>query len=994
MADTRGTFRLKNVRQDVLNNEYIPVPNVWLLQDDIAHSRPYPTPNLQRWNLGTSTMTNTSLSCSRYWGQASGNTTFSYFAGGGVSPGIAGRTNTDKLSYSPYTFAATPTVNTSFPIRSGGALSSNLAAYITAGYNSTGSPSYNGSYVDKILFATDTKSTLSDTFGETGNSWASLSDGKGGGYNFNSDVPSPARPKLYKITYSTDGMAYVPASNTLITRRESSAEMMNPSAGYNTGGDNSGSLSSTEKLSWSSGTWTAVPGGKLVRNTKRMASGSGRSHGFAGGGDGNVAPVYTDFYKLDFSTETFGRDPALNFLGSNHGYYPQKSTTTPLDGLYGADKAADRNSFWSGDTAKRWFDDAAKTNNNAYNGGGAGPSSGNARNSITKFDFSTDTAEDISPSATLSSARYKVGAVSSLSAGYWMGGHNGTSAFSRVDKLTYATDSVAYTPGANLSGTRYGSYCTGNTTKGYSGGANTSGDGVGSVMDRLTYATDTTARLPGSNLTETRIRSGVAGSLTVGYWMGSAWDRSATDRMTYSTESVAVVPSAQLPTKRGAMGATASATDVYAAGGRQSPGDAKTSQILKLNLSSESISVDASLASIRYGVSGAGNATKGYFIGGSVGPVYPSGARTSVNKLTYSTSTVDTTLTQPLVSWESGSMARRENSLPAQDPPTATPTASTFPSTNPALNVNCIFKGGYGQPGSNPVSFQDKMTYSNETISSLPSFTTVGEIHTMGGGSSTTKGYTAGGFSSGTSGGTRNYRGYHTYSNDTSGKVPGNALAGGNGGGGMFGMNSETEFWSGGGGWSNNQYTYVDKMVFATETGTANPARLSQMAKYCAGIGNKTVGFVCGGNTGPHGNNGNRTNIDKLVYSTGTMSRSTSDTTLAGTTPYRFCAAVGTKDVGYIGGGGTNKLVFSTETISTAPAGVGSGSANGVSSIEAGYTAAGSPAEYVLKYTFATESYSTLPGKFPSPSNRKRSRWGAVSTSMFAGATTSIPNVI
>ena len=232
-----------------------------------------------------------------------------------------------------------------------------------------------------------------------------------------------------------------------------------------------------------------------------------------------------------------------------------------------------------------------------------------------------------------------------------MGGYNGYGAFSRVDKLTYATDSVAYTPGANLSGTRYGSYSTGNTTAGYSGGQNTSGDGVGSVMDKLTYATDTTARLPGSNLTTSRKRSGVAGSLTVGYWMGSAFERSTTDRMTYSTESVAVVPGAQLPTKRGAMGACASATDVYAAGGRQSPGDAKTSQILKLNLSSESISVDASLASIRYGVSGTGNATKGYFIGGSVGPVYPSGARTSVNKLTYSTSAVDSSLTQPNTPW-------------------------------------------------------------------------------------------------------------------------------------------------------------------------------------------------------------------------------------------------------------------------------------------------------------------------------------------------------
>ena len=182
---TRGVWSLENLEVKYPLEDCVNYKDPWLPQYDIAHSRPYPVSNLQRWNLGTSTMSDSGLACSRYWGQASGNTTFSYFVGGGVSPGITGKTNTDKLSYSPYTFAATPTANTSFPIRSGGALSSNLAAYITAGYNSTGSPSYNGSYVDKILFATDTKSTLSDKFGETGNSWASLSDGKGGGYNFN-----------------------------------------------------------------------------------------------------------------------------------------------------------------------------------------------------------------------------------------------------------------------------------------------------------------------------------------------------------------------------------------------------------------------------------------------------------------------------------------------------------------------------------------------------------------------------------------------------------------------------------------------------------------------------------------------------------------------------------------------------------------------------------------------------------------------------------------
>ena len=264
----------------------------------------------------------------------------------------------------------------------------------------------------------------------------------------------------------------------------------------------------------------------------------------------------------------------------------------------------------------------------------------------------------------------------------------------------------------------------------------------------------------------------------------------------------------------------------------------------------------------------------------------------------------------------------------------------------------------------------------------------------MAGGSSTTKGYTAGGWSSGTMGGSRDYRTSHVYATDVTAKVPGNALSGGNGGGGMFGMNSETEFWSGGGGHGSAGYSYVDKLVFATDAVSNNPARISVGRKFCSGIGNKTLGFVCGGNLGPHNNNGNSTNIDKLVYSTGTMSASPSNLSLTGAGTYKWTMAVGTKDQGYIGGGGTNKLVFATETVSTAPTGVGGGSGNGVSSLEAGYTSVGAPADYIIKYTFASETNSTVPGLFPSPANRKRNRMAAVSTSMFAGATSSIPNVI
>ena len=1010
MADTRGTFRLKNVRQNILNNEYVPVPNVWLLQDDIAHSRPYPVSNLQRWNLGTSTMSDSGLACSRYWGQASGNTTFSYFAGGGVSPGITGKTSTDKLSYSPYTFAATPTANTSFPIRSGGALSSNLAAYITAGYNSTGSPSYNGSYVDKILFATDTKSTLSDKFGETGNSWASLSDGKGGGYNFNGDTPTATRAKLYKITYSTDGMAYVPASNTLIARRESSAEMMNPSAGYNTGGDLSGTISSTEKLSWSSGTWTAVPGGKLVRNTKRMASGSGRSHGFAGGGDGNVSPVYTDFYKLDFSTETFGRDPALNFSVSNYGYYPQKSTTTPLDGLYGADKAGDRNSFWSGDNAKRWFDSSSVTPNTGYFGNGARGPGGSGNDTIFKTDFDAETISQIP--ATLSSSKYYRGNWQSGTAAYWTGGYPWQPG--KCDKFTFATATNAHTPGAACGSMYKQIGNSGSPTAGYVMGGST---GVGAperaayandVMNKITFATDTRSALPGvidhgtgHNPQKNMQEGGSGTSGTVGYWFwgeDGGFYRSFVEKSVWSTDTFSVLPET-IPNSPIISFSTAStSTFSMLMGGHDSPSSRTT--CMKFTYSTETMSTPT--GQLTTGTTNAGsqsNGAAGWVSGGGT----PGFGITNMQKYTFSTDTVEdiSSMRYPNPGvWQNNGGGDRNVHYDANITlaPTATPTPSTFPSVNPALNVFCIFKCGYGQPGAAPVSFNAKMTYSNETIAYTPNMHyTIGEMNTMAGGSSTTKGYTAGGWSSGTMGGSRDYRTSHVYATDVTAKVPGNALSGGNGGGGMFGMNSETEFWTGGGGWTNNQYSNVDKMVFATETGTANPARLSTPTKLCGGTGNKTLGFVCGGNQGPHGNNGNRTNIDKLVYSTGTMSRSPGDLTVVGAGTYKSIMCVGTKDIGYVGGGAplyANKFVFATETISTPPAGVGGGQGNGVSSVEAGYTSTGSPTEYLKKYTFATETDTLLPGKFPSPSNRKRCRMAAVSTSMFGGAYSSTPNVI
>ena len=967
MADTRGTWSLSEAWAEKSAAEWVPIPNVWTLAalDDagyIAGGTDGPGPYNSRYDkIAYSTDTKSTLTAVLSGNIAARGGASSPTAGytmGGLEPSSpAGKTSKiDKLTYATSTnsqLSGTLADSQTWGSAGGG---SSTAGYLCGGYNPDISD------IRKVTYATDTIQTLpANVSNPAGANYNMGSAGNGDDFLYLIGGASGSGNEAKKFTYSSESCSNIPTMPApgSYNRAQKAGCSSSSSAAYISGGSNP-TWNRINKITFSNDTTSTVTTSTILR-MQLAGTGSPSAGYFAGGSD------FSSTERITMSTESNARVPALDLtIGGKR----QTGISAKQDNR-------------GANSPTRWFDGAAPTGNKMYC---LGP--GTAHDT---FNMTTETAASLSlpgyPSLDNGCS------AQNTTHSYIHAGSPGKQ--TKVRKITWSTDAAETLPGTSSRNAEHKSG-TGNETKGYFTQGGSSPGPCYSGSDRVTYASDTIERVPGADMVGGRpgkFGSVATGNQDTGYFMGGGgeWpgfpNYSDTNKLTYATDTNANCP-AQMPTGMSmyAGSSASSSTAAYASNYRN---PSMHSKVFKLVFATDTVDTVGNTTVQRNGPAMGGNSTTMYMGGGSN---FPNGNRSDFDKLVYATDTISNLPDANLQSaryYTTGSGQRGER-IPFAEPPTATPTASTFPSTNPALNVNCIFKGGYGQPGSNPVSFQDKMTYSNETISSLPSFTTVGEIHTMGGGSSTTKGYTAGGFSSGLTSGTRDYRGYHTYSNDTSGKVPGNALAGGNGGGGMFGMNSETEFWSGGGGHGSNQYTYVDKMVFATETGTANPARLSQMTKYCAGIGNKTVGFVCGGNTGPHNNNGNRTNIDKLVYSTGTMSRSTSDTTLTGTTPYRFCAAVGTKDVGYIGGGGTNKLVFSTETISTAPAGVGGGSANGVSSLEAGYTAAGSPANYVLKYTFATESHATLPGKFPS----NRSRWGAVSTSMFAGATTSIPNVI
>ena len=131
---------------------------------------------------------------------------------------------------------------------------------------------------------------------------------------------------------------------------------------------------------------------------------------------------------------------------------------------------------------------------------------------------------------------------------------------STMDKLTYSTDTTVATPSANLTVARSGVFATGNLTAGYFGGGSLLPGSPGSVtrMDKLTYSTDTTAFTPSANLSSSRTQGGATGNISDGYFAGgfAPANRSTMDKLTYSTDTTAFTPSANLSSIRSRFGAS------------------------------------------------------------------------------------------------------------------------------------------------------------------------------------------------------------------------------------------------------------------------------------------------------------------------------------------------------------------------------------------------------------------------------------------------------
>jgi len=355
MADTRGTFRLKNVRQDVLNNEYVPIPDVWVGNNDFGYSTWANESKMTRTNINTGLAYHTAASpypSERWWKKsAMSSTENGYNCVGG------GKSWVTKIEYS------TGTINTSVPntvaeTNTTGTISANEKGYQFRGtWNGTGR-----SYTMKITFADETwaqlptsNSTKSDTTYATG-----VNSGSGTGYVHGGPSPgSPPYGEMYpaKITFSNDTWAYIPAASPWHLRNAGTGKLRTPTNAWYSGGSAfPGYSSRTDKFTYTNETWAINPTAQLPYGIWSGASYPYNGEKGALVGGAGPSPANSQAFTLTFATDTWD----VTSIAADSDKYGDE------DGWNAGCSAAENLGSTPGvDGSSRWFDNASLYTGNA-----------------------------------------------------------------------------------------------------------------------------------------------------------------------------------------------------------------------------------------------------------------------------------------------------------------------------------------------------------------------------------------------------------------------------------------------------------------------------------------------------------------------------------------------------------------------------------------------------------------------------------------------------
>jgi hypothetical protein len=230
-------------------------------------------------------------------------------------------------------------------------------------------------------------------------------------------------------------------------------------------------------------------------------------------------------------------------------------------------------------------------------------------------------------------------------AGWFAGGTPDTTGGTKVDRITFATDTATATTRGPLAATKYKIAGTGTLYNGWFGGGYKN-----SVVQRITYATDTATASVRGPLSLGRSDPGATSDSTTYGWFGGGYSSgpsytpySTVDRITFSTDTDIASVRGPLATGRFQQGAAGNTNyGWHVAGGFPNRNSVDR---IEYAVDTATASFRVSVTS-RRGLTGSGTDTYGWF-GGGYGPSFP-GRVSLVERITYATDTAAASTRGPL----------------------------------------------------------------------------------------------------------------------------------------------------------------------------------------------------------------------------------------------------------------------------------------------------------------------------------------------------------
>ena len=834
---------------------------------------------------------------------------FGYFCGGDPAP--AGGTLIYRLNFDNDTTAAVTKGNKTVQSRD----SQNGASNINYGYIGGGySPGDRVSTVDRIDYSNDTATALAKGPLDTSSNGVSAAGNRDYSYWVMGRGPGPAGNPYYtnisRVDYSNDTATSTPKGYLTATINYNGCAG-NMNAAYFAGG--TGPQSTIQRIEYSNDTTTQVRG--PLSSARKGAMGAGNAdYGYFAAGESPSPGSRSTVDRIDYSNDTTDAvakgplDAGMHRDGSSgnasFGYFapgpsgqPNKRALARIDYSNDTATAVTRGNvindadYRTGTsprenglsqhrlTISTPFAFGENTVSYPYGYYGGGKDGSGSYSTISRVDYTNDTATASVRGPLSAAKKYYYGATGNQSYGYYSGGLTPAGApsgiVSTVERVDFSNDSIFTSIRGPLHLVRYGMSAAGNNDYGWITGGS---PGPLSQVDRIDYANDTTTASPRGNTTVQKVNRGGTGNQSYGYFVGgNPGSVSTTDRIDYSNDTATSVTKGSMPVEKEKWSGAGNKDYGWFSGGTPGP----ISNVYRLDISNDTASPveKGPLTSVKHAAGSTGNTFYGYVAGGEVSPEI-----TTIDRIDYSNDTATASVRGNLI------QARQQLAgVSAQD--MALPQG--YPQGTVGTYSSGYFGGGASNPGYNKLSQVDRIDYSNDTATTSIRGPLVAARWYIGATSSPSHGYWIGGKDPSNK---TTWVDRIDYANDTSvaserGPISAATYRA------MSAVSNDNFAYQGGGN-APSTTSRVHRIDFGNDEVTAVAKGPLIGTRYLlTAVGNKSYGYFAGGNFP------GRTDVSRLDYS--------SDTTACVEKGYlasgrRKLGASGNEDYGYVVGGTSN----------------------------------------------------------------------------------------